>query len=200
MICWLFVSSDSQDGTKSHDAFSLKLLHPSRCRQKLNPMIHPITRITDVNTLYDYLEEARLERGEGLQKSEKFWHFTVSCDAEQIWIYVNGCDFTWTVMVFAFEFPARFWQFCQYCFNDCAILIHIVAVFLCFSLPGVYSSDLQEFHWHSISREHLSAGSSELSEWWFESREAKDGHGWPICMMQQTDVQPHKASLANMLV
>jgi hypothetical protein len=57
-------------------------------------MIHPITRITDVNTLYDYLEEARLERGEGLQKSEKFWHFTVSCDAEQIWIYVNGCDFT----------------------------------------------------------------------------------------------------------
>lgn len=26
-------------------------------RMKLNPMIHPITRITDVNTLYDYLEE-----------------------------------------------------------------------------------------------------------------------------------------------
>jgi len=28
------------------------------CRQKLNPTVHPITRITDVNTLYDYLEEA----------------------------------------------------------------------------------------------------------------------------------------------
>eukprot|EP00913_Durusdinium_trenchii_P003556 g3289.t1 len=27
-------------------------------RMKLNPTVHPITRITDVNTLYDYLEEA----------------------------------------------------------------------------------------------------------------------------------------------
>ncbi|CAK9048555.1 Polycystin-2 (Curly up) (Cup) (Polycystic kidney disease 2 protein homolog) (Transient receptor potential cation channel subfamily P member 2) [Durusdinium trenchii] len=37
---------------------------------KLNPTVHPITRITDVNTLYDYLEEAlHVVRGLGMQNT-----------------------------------------------------------------------------------------------------------------------------------
>ena len=41
------------------ETITCKLPRPILRPQKLNPTTHPITRITDVDTLYEYLEDAR---------------------------------------------------------------------------------------------------------------------------------------------
>ena len=193
LVDCLYLQTHRMAPNLTTETLFFQLLHCSRCRQKLNPMIHPITRITDVNTLYDYLEEATVGKG---MKGAKVSRSQRSPGTSQWVAMLNKSGLMWTDVISRERLWCLHLSF-QHVFGSFAniasmivpywsILWQFFYVFLCqVFIPAIYknSTDIQ-----------LAESISPLDP------EAKDGHGWPICMMQQTDVQPHKASLANMLV